>query len=109
VPELEGITPGRNGCVLPWSASLSGTIPAAILPVCDVLREFPADIIVGDDMMFGVVPMLLGPRSERPPIVLCGHLDRVHWRRDDGAPLFLACRPRDSEAQRRRNMQLIAR
>src|SRR5262249_5746277 len=63
------------------------------------LRDFPADIIVGDDMMFGVVPMLLGPRAKRPPIALCG-TSILHWRRDDGAPHFLGLPPADSEVQR---------
>ena len=42
-------------------------IPAQHQGMQQVLRDFPADIIVGDDMLFGVLPMLLGPRSKRPP------------------------------------------
>ena len=51
------------------------------------MRDFPPDLILGDDMMFGLLPMLLGPRSERPPIVLCG-TSILHWCRSDGAPLW---------------------
>src|SRR5580692_10339569 len=29
-----------------------------------VLEEFPADVIVADNFFFGVLPMLLGPRSK---------------------------------------------
>jgi len=29
------------------------------------MREFPFDIIVGDHLMLGVLPLLLGPRSKR--------------------------------------------
>jgi hypothetical protein len=47
-------------------------IPAQYEGLEEVLRDFPADIIIGDDMVFGVLPMLLGPRRKRPPIVLCG-------------------------------------
>jgi hypothetical protein len=50
-------------------------------------------------MMFGVVPMLLGPRSIRPPTVLCG-TSVLHWQRDDGAPIFLGLPPADSVTQR---------
>ncbi len=53
--------------------------------VKETLREFPADIIVGDHLMLGVLPMLLGPRSQRPAIALLGTTYLIA-RRDDGAP-----------------------
>jgi len=99
VPELRDITPGPEWLRVAVERIFVGTIPAQYAGMRRVLRDFPADIIVGDDMMFGVVPMLLGPRSERPPIVLCG-TSILHWRRDDGAPLFLGLPPAGSEAQR---------
>jgi UDP:flavonoid glycosyltransferase YjiC (YdhE family) len=64
-----------------------------------VLKDFPADIIIGDDMLFGVLPMLLGPRAKRPPIALCG-TSLLHWRRDDGAPNFAGLPPATTRAQR---------
>jgi UDP:flavonoid glycosyltransferase YjiC (YdhE family) len=42
--------------------------------------------------------MLLGPRSKRPPIVLCG-ISILHWRREDGAPHFLGLPPATTQAQ----------
>jgi MGT family glycosyltransferase len=51
----------------------------------DTMREFPADIIVGDHLMLGVLPMLLGPRSQRPAVALLGTTYLIA-RRDDGAP-----------------------
>jgi MGT family glycosyltransferase len=53
--------------------------------VKETLREFPADIIIGDHLMLGVLPMLLGPRSQRPAIALIGTTYLIS-RRDDGAP-----------------------
>jgi UDP:flavonoid glycosyltransferase YjiC (YdhE family) len=50
-------------------------------------------------MFFGVLPMLLGPRSTRPPIVLCG-TSFLHWAREDGAPNFLGLPPATTEEQR---------
>jgi MGT family glycosyltransferase len=64
-----------------------------------VLREFPADVIVGDNFLFGVLPMLLGPRSQRPAIVLCGTMF-LHCHRDDGGPPFAGLPPAISGAQR---------
>ena len=53
--------------------------------VKETLREFPADIIIGDHLMLGVLPMLLGPRSQRPAIALLGTTYLISGR-DDGAP-----------------------
>jgi UDP:flavonoid glycosyltransferase YjiC (YdhE family) len=43
--------------------------------------------------------MLLGPRSMRPPIALCG-TSFLHWRREDGAPNFVGLPPAATPAQR---------
>ena len=74
-------------------------IPAQHQGMQQVLQKFPADIIVGDDMLFGVLPMLLGPRSKRPPIALCG-TSFLHWRRDDGAPHFAGLPPATTQEER---------
>ena len=50
-------------------------------------------------MIFGVLPMLLAPRSKRPPIVLCG-TSILHWRREDGVPHFAGLPPATDPAQR---------
>jgi Erythromycin biosynthesis protein CIII-like, C-terminal domain len=65
-----------------------------------VLRDFPADVIVGNDIFFGVLPMLLGPRASRPSIALCG-TSFLHCRREDGAPHFLGLAPATTQAQHR--------
>ncbi len=49
-------------------------------------------------MILGVLPMLLGPRAKRPPIVLCG-TSILHWRREDGAPHFAGLPPATTQAQ----------
>jgi UDP:flavonoid glycosyltransferase YjiC (YdhE family) len=38
------------------------------------------------------LPILLGPRRNRPPVIMCG-TSILHWRRDDKAPLFLGLPP----------------
>jgi len=74
-------------------------IPGQHKGMQQLLQDFPAEIIVGDDMLFGVLPMLLGPRSMRPPIALCG-TSFLHWRREDGAPNFAGLPPATTQAQR---------
>ncbi len=49
-------------------------------------------------MFFGVLPSLLGPRAERPAIVLCG-TSILHCTRPDGAPAFLGLPPAASSEQ----------
>ena len=58
---------GSNGCASPWSGCSSIPFPLSTRACSRCCEEFPADIIIGDDMFFGVLPMLLGPRSKRPP------------------------------------------
>lgn len=66
-----------------------------------LLREAPADVVMGDDYFLGLLPMLLGPRSKRPPIV-CFGTTILHSPREDGAPELLGLRPASSPAQRQK-------
>lgn len=72
----------------------------------DTLREFPADIIVGDHLMLGVLPMLLGPRSQRLPIALLGTTYLLSPR-DDGAPNDAGFPPAEGDAQRKQAATLF--
>jgi UDP:flavonoid glycosyltransferase YjiC (YdhE family) len=95
--ELKGIPPGPKWLRVAIERFFVDKIPAQFSGMCKLLREFPADIIIGDDMFFGILPMLLGPRSKRPPIVLCG-TSVLHWSRDDGAPVFAGLPPATTPA-----------
>jgi MGT family glycosyltransferase len=68
--------------------------------VQETLRESPFDIIIGDHLMLGVLPMLLGPRSQRPAIALLGTTYLLS-RRDDGAPNDAGIPPAGGEKQRK--------
>jgi UDP:flavonoid glycosyltransferase YjiC (YdhE family) len=74
-------------------------IPDQYEGLMQVLREFPADIILGDNFFFGALPMLLRPHSRRPPIALCGTMF-LHYRRDDGAPNFAGLSPASNDDER---------
>jgi MGT family glycosyltransferase len=67
--------------------------------VQEALRESPFDILIGDHLMLGVLPMLLGPRSQRPAIALLGTTYLLS-RRDDGAPNDAGIASASSEKQR---------
>ena len=96
-PELKNIPPGLEMSRF-YLERFIDVIPAQHEGLTQVLRDFPADIILGDNCFYGALPMLLGPRSARPPIVLCGTMF-LHYRRDDGAPNFAGLPPASSEAE----------
>jgi MGT family glycosyltransferase len=89
--ELKHIPPGLEW-LRAWERFFVDAIPAQHQGLQQVLRTFPADVIVADDMFLGMLAMLRGPRAERPPIVLCG-TSFLHWAREDGAPNFLGLPP----------------
>jgi MGT family glycosyltransferase len=98
-PGLRNITPGPEWLRVALERLFVDTIPAQCAGVQQALRDFRADVIVGDDGFYGVIPILLGPRTKRPPVILCG-TSILHWRRDDGAPNFLGLPPANNQAQR---------
>ena len=97
-PELKDIPPGPEWLRVALERVFVDTLPAQHQGLQQVLRGFPADIVIGDDMFFGVLPMLLGPRSTRPPIALCG-TSFLHWCRQDGAPHFVGLPPAITKQQ----------
>jgi MGT family glycosyltransferase len=99
VPELKNMPPGLDWLRAAMEGLFVATIPTQHQGLQQALQEFPADVIIGDDMFFGVLPMLLGPRAKRPPMVLCG-TSFLHWAREDGAPNFLGLAPATTDEQR---------
>ena len=99
VPELKSIPPGPEWLRIACERIFVEAIPAQYQGLRQALDKFAADVIVGDDMFFGVLPMLRGPRAKRPPIVLCG-TSILHWAREDGAPNFLGLPPATNAEQR---------
>jgi hypothetical protein len=97
-PELKRIAPGPDWLRVALERVFVDAIPAQHQGLRQVLRDFPADVVIGDDMIFGLLPMLLGPRSKRPPIVLCS-TSFLHWSREDGAPNFIGLPPATTEAR----------
>ncbi|HYZ33945.1 MAG TPA: hypothetical protein VE684_16875, partial [Crenalkalicoccus sp.] len=97
IPEAKCIPPGPEWLRVVMERFCVDTIPAQHAGLRHALTEFTADVVIGDDIFFGILPMLLGPRSERPPVVLCG-TSILHWRRADRAPNFAGLPPAASAA-----------
>jgi MGT family glycosyltransferase len=98
-PDLKDIPPGPERSRMGLERFFVDTIPAQYRGLQQALQDFPADVIVADDMYFGLLPMLLGPRADRPAVVLCG-TSFLHWPREDGASHFGGKPPATTQAER---------
>jgi len=98
VPELAGIEPGFDWLRTALEKAFVDKVADQHRGLLEVLKGFPADAIIADDMFFGILPMLLGDRAARPPVLVCG-TSVLHWRREDKAPLFMGLPPATSSAQ----------
>jgi MGT family glycosyltransferase len=104
-PELKDIPPGLEWFRVAIERFFLERLPAQHQSLLQAVQESQADVIVGDDMYFGVLPMLLGPRSKRAPIILCG-TSFLHLAREDGAPNFLGLPPATTDEQRDRYAEI---
>jgi MGT family glycosyltransferase len=98
-PELKTIPPGPRMSRFYIERMFIDPIPAQHEGLTQVLQDFPADVIIADSLFHGALPMLLGPRSDRPAIVFCGTTP-LFWHREDGGPHFIGLPPATSDAQR---------
>ena len=98
-PELKMMRPGLEWLRIASERLFVDNIAAQHNGLQNLLRGFGPDVIIGDDMFFGALPMLLGAGSKRPPVVLCG-TSVLHWPREDRAPMFLGLPPATTQEQR---------
>ena len=92
VPELKLLPPGYDWLRTALERLFIDNIALQYQGLKTLQRSFEPDIIIGDDMFFGLLPMLLGAQATRPPVIMCG-TSFLHWKRDDGAPSFLGLPP----------------
>jgi MGT family glycosyltransferase len=98
-PELKTTPPGLELLRVIIERLFVDHVPAQYEGLQQVLRQVQPDIVIGDDYFLGLLPMLLGPRSKRPPIV-CFGTTILHWPREDGVPDFLGLTPATTQAER---------
>ena len=84
-PELPQLSPGPDLLRLILERVFVGFMLPQYESIKQTLEEFPADVILGDHLMCGMLPLLLGPRAQRPSIALLGTTYLISSR-DDGAP-----------------------
>ncbi|SFB11000.1 UDP:flavonoid glycosyltransferase YjiC, YdhE family [Rhizobium sp. NFR07] len=98
IPDIARIPQGPERRLAMSRKIFIDVVPLQSAGLGDVLADFPADAILVDNTFFGIFPMLLGPRSARPPIAVCGTMF-LHAPRDDGAPTFLGLPPAVNKAE----------
>lgn len=101
MPGLDELAPGPERQRLGMELVLVDYLIEQHQGLRQLLREFEADVVIVDHVFLGILPMLLGPRTARPPVAMF-NTSILHWSRDDGAPHYIGLPPATSQAQRKR-------
>ncbi len=99
-PEFATLPPGPEMTLFYFQRVLADPLAAQHQGLIDIMKDFKADLIVTDNLFMGALPMLLGPRSARPPIMFCG-TTYLLWRRDDKAPCNTGVPPARTGSEQR--------
>jgi MGT family glycosyltransferase len=92
--ELSGLPQLRYG----MKAAFVDSIPSQFRGLRAVLRDYPPDLIVYETSFCGILPLLLGPPSLRPPSAFLS-ISSSALPREDGAPWGAGLPPATSAAQ----------
>jgi MGT family glycosyltransferase len=98
-PERKNHAPGIPQLIFGVNALFVDTIPSQFRGLRVLLREFSPDLIMYETSFCGMLPLLLGPRSLRPPSVYLG-ISTLQLARQDGAPWGSGLPPAANAAQR---------
>ena len=99
-PERRTLTPGFPARKLAWQRVFVERMDIEYRGLLDLLREFPADVILAESMTYSTLPLLMGPRAGRPAIVHVGVVF-LQLSRDDRAPMLSGLPPAADEEERR--------
>jgi UDP:flavonoid glycosyltransferase YjiC (YdhE family) len=99
-PEFATMAPGPEMTLFWFQRVFADPLAEQHQGLVNLMKNFEADLVVTDNLFMGALPMLLGPRSARPPIMFCGST-YVLWHRDDKAPGNAGLPPARTERERR--------
>ena len=80
-------------------------IPHQLAAVDEILDRFAPDAVITDSAFLGAVPLAMRPRTQRPPVIVCGVIPLTLSSRDT-APFGLGLPPSSSPFGRVRNRVL---
>ena len=98
--EKHKVTPSPEELVKLWTSVFVNPMISQFRGLQAVLKEFPAEVVIHETSFAGVLPMLLGPRSERPASVYLG-ISALPLKRADGAPWGPGLLPSEDPEKRR--------
>jgi hypothetical protein len=98
--EKHKVTPSPEEMVKLWTSVFVNPMISQFRGLQAVLKEFPAEVVIHETSFAGVLPMLLGPRSERPASVYLG-ISALPLKRADGAPWGPGLLPSEDPEKRR--------
>jgi hypothetical protein len=103
--EKNKVTPGPEEMVNAIIGALVNPMISQFRGLQAILKEFPAEVVIHETCFTGVLPMLLGPRSERPASICLG-ITSLHLKRADGAPSGLGLLPSEDPEKRKEYAEL---
>jgi UDP:flavonoid glycosyltransferase YjiC (YdhE family) len=83
--EKNKVTPGPEEMVRAFTGVFIRPMISQFRGLQAILKGFPAEVVIHETGFAGVLPMLLGPRSERP-LSVCLGITALPLMRTDGAP-----------------------
>lgn len=105
--EKHKVTPGPEELVKAYTAVFVNPMISQFRGLQAILKEFRPDVVIHETSFGGVIPMLLGPRSERPASVYLG-ITALPLERADGAPWGPGLLPSE-DPEKRKEYAEIAR
>ena len=97
-PEIIHIPAGPERLRFAFEHVFAGFLVEHDRSVREALKDFPADAIMADNCFLGLLPMLLGPKANRPPIIFCG-TSILFWHRPDHAPFNAGLPPAQNDIE----------
>jgi UDP:flavonoid glycosyltransferase YjiC (YdhE family) len=105
--EKHKVTPGPEELVKAYTGVFVNPMISQFRGLQAILKEFCPDVVIHETSFAGVLPMLLGPRSERPACVYLG-ISALPLERADGAPWGPGLMPSE-DPEKRKEYAEIAR
>ena len=103
--EKHKVTPGPEELLKVYTGVFINPMTSQFRGLQAILKEFCPDVVIHETCFAGVLPMLLGPRSERPASVYLG-ISALPLERADGAPWGPGLLPSEDPGKRKEYAEL---
>ena len=107
LPEGQTLKPGLEDAMHSIKHVFGDTMIPQYDGIRDILSREPVELILTDFLFLGLLPLLLGPKTERPPIISF-NVSPLVLTSIDASPLSAATTPKDRERIRKENEQFQA-